>query len=317
MRILVMGGGVIGSVYASMLIGAGHEVVVLARGARLADLQAHGLVLHNAESGDRTVLPVAAVGEVGPGEYFDVVLVAVRAEQLISTLPVLTALTDRSDVVFFGNTADQQGELVAALGGRALCGFPAVGGHRDGDVMRYVLISQQKTMLGEPNGSQTARVRHLREVFRDAGFPTVISASIADWLDGHAAFIVPIAAALYRVGVAPSQLAADRALLRVMVRATRQAFAALRSAGNTEVPANLRILYSLPTAFTVAYWRHVLESPRGELWFGAHCRAAPEEMWTLAQHLQRVVRKTGRATPDLDRLLSHEHAQSWTNSGTP
>ena len=37
MRILVLGAGVIGSVYAGKLLEAGHEVVLLARGSRLAD----------------------------------------------------------------------------------------------------------------------------------------------------------------------------------------------------------------------------------------------------------------------------------------
>ena len=46
MRILVLGAGVIGSVYAGKLLQAGHEVVLLARGRRLADLQSHGLLLH-------------------------------------------------------------------------------------------------------------------------------------------------------------------------------------------------------------------------------------------------------------------------------
>ena len=45
LRVLVLGAGVIGSVYAGKLLQAGHEVVVLARGHRLSDLQAHGLVL--------------------------------------------------------------------------------------------------------------------------------------------------------------------------------------------------------------------------------------------------------------------------------
>ena len=56
MRTLVVGAGVIGSVYAGKLLEAGHEVVLLARGRRLSDLQAYGLVLEDAESGRRTEL---------------------------------------------------------------------------------------------------------------------------------------------------------------------------------------------------------------------------------------------------------------------
>jgi 2-dehydropantoate 2-reductase len=150
-RILVLGAGVIGSVYAGKLLEAGHHVVLLARGPRLVDLQAHGLILEDAESGNRSVLPVPSVSEPAADDRFDLVLVPVRAEQLVTTLPVLTGMNDGSHVLFFGNTANRHAELTAALGQRALFGFPAAGGTRDGPVVKYVLINQQKTMLGEPD----------------------------------------------------------------------------------------------------------------------------------------------------------------------
>jgi len=64
------------------------------------------------------------------------------------------------------------------------------------------------------------------------------------WLLGHATFVVPIAFALYRVDTNASRLAADRDTLRLMVRATRQAFKALQTGGNAEIPANLRTFTS-------------------------------------------------------------------------
>ena len=125
-----------------------------------------------------------------------------------------------------------------------------------------------------------------------------------DWLTAHAAFVVPIAFALYRVGVNPARLAADPVSLRLMVLATRQAFTALRATGNDEIATNLRILYRLPTRVVTGYWRRVFDSPRGELWFGAHCRAAPEEMRDLADQLQETLLRTGHPTPELKRLLA-------------
>jgi 2-dehydropantoate 2-reductase len=53
-RVLVLGAGVVGSAYAGRLLQAGHHVVMLARGQRLADLRAHGLVLEDAQSNHRT-----------------------------------------------------------------------------------------------------------------------------------------------------------------------------------------------------------------------------------------------------------------------
>ncbi|MGB7981726.1 MAG: 2-dehydropantoate 2-reductase N-terminal domain-containing protein [Candidatus Nanopelagicales bacterium] len=305
MRVLVLGAGVIGSVYAGRLLEAGHEVILVARGKRLEDLAAHGLILRDAESGQRLQMPVVAVSQPDPCTHFDLVLVAVRAEQLQDTLPVVTAMTDGSDVLFFGNTAGRQTALVDALGQRAVFGFPAVGGTRDGPSVTYVAIAQQKTMLGEPSGLRTPRARRLHELLDGAGFPTQISPDIDAWLVGHAAFVVPIAFALYRVEVDASRLATDRATMSLMVNGTRQGFTALRSCGNTQIPANLRALYRLPNMLVIAYWARVLAGPRGELWFAAHTRTARDEMHTLAQHLHTAIRATGRPTPDLDQLLNN------------
>ena len=304
MQILVFGAGVIGSVYAGKLQQAGHEVVVLARGSRLADLQEHGLVLEDAKSGHRDVLAVPAFSGIPAGDRYDLVIVPVRSEQLSGTLPILTAMTDRSDVLFFGNTIGREAELTDALGDRALFGFPAAGGVRDGPAVRYVLIKQQTTMLGEQTRTITPRAKHLQAIFHDAGFDTKISTNIDNWLLGHTAFVVPIAYALYRVGTDAGKLATDPDNMRLMVRATREAFTALRASGNTEIPTNLQTLYRLPTAFVVAYWRRVLASARGELWFAAHSRAAVEEMRILADELVDTLRTIGRPTPALDLLLN-------------
>jgi 2-dehydropantoate 2-reductase len=277
----------------------------MARGRRLSELQAHGLVLEDAESGQRTEVAVPSPSEPVAGDRYDLVMVPVRYEQLAGTLPILLGMTDDSDVLFFGNTLGRQAELVAAIGGRALFGFPAAGGVRDGPVVRYALIRKQKTMLGEASGATTPRVRLLREVLETAGFPTKISASMDGWMLGHTAFVVPVGFALYRVGTDAARLATDADTVRLMVRATREAFRVLVATGNAEIPANLRLLFlHLPIAFIVKYWQRVLVGPRGELWFAAHSRAAPEEMRVLADELRRALLHIGRPTPNLDAILS-------------
>ncbi|RDI19476.1 2-dehydropantoate 2-reductase [Rhodococcus sp. AG1013] len=305
MRVLVFGAGVIGSVYAGKLLQAGHDVSLLARGQRLGELRSNGLILDDrGADGNRVALDVRYTG-TPEGERYDLVLVAVRAEQLVDTLPVLAAMADGTDVLFFGNTAGRESEIIAALGDRVFFGFPAVGGTRTGPVVEYVMIGRQKTMLGEANGTITPRIRQIRAELNRAGFSTAISTDIAGWLLAHAAFVVPIAFALFRVGTDPARLAADRPVLRLMVRATRQGFAALRAGGNTEIPANLSALYRMPNVFVVSYWRRVFAGPRGELWFAAHTRAASDEMRLLVGGLLTAVHSSGRATPDLD-LLTRE-----------
>lgn len=300
----MLGAGVVGSVYAGKLELRGHEVTLLARGHRYSQLRAEGVVLEEATSGERVVLPMHAVSEVS-NERYDLALVTVRFEQLNSTFGLLrTAIANGSDVLFFGNVAGRPAELASDLGSRVLFGFPAVGGVRAGSVVRYVTISQQKTMLGELNGETTPRVLRLKKMFDDAGFSVRICADVDAWMLAHASFILPIVFSLYRCGTDAAALAADPGAVRLMVRATRQGFAALRSRGNAEVPTNLRVLYSLPGPAVVAYWRRVFASPRGEQWFAAHARASPVEMRCLAMQLQTALTRGGGDTPELDWLLS-------------
>jgi 2-dehydropantoate 2-reductase len=78
-------------------------------------------------------------------------------------------------------------------------------------------------MLGELDGTTSSRIRRLRTLFNEAGFSAAITRNIDGWLTAHAAFIVPIAFALYRVDGDARRLASDHTSLQLMVRATRQA----------------------------------------------------------------------------------------------
>ena len=153
----------------------------------------------------------------GAGDSFDLVLVALRQDQFTTALPQLLAVNDSATVLFFGNTAGCSDDLSSALGRRAVFGFPAVGGARAGGVVRFVLIRQQRTMLGEADGTSSPRLEELRTLFEEAGFSTEITRHIDRWLAAHAAFIVPIAFALFRVGGDAQRLAADRSSLQLMV----------------------------------------------------------------------------------------------------
>jgi 2-dehydropantoate 2-reductase len=302
MRILVVGAGVIGSVYAARLLEAGHTVTVCARGRRLAQLRDGGLILQDAETGRRAAHKVDAVA-TPDGVACDLALVAVCRDQMVSTLPLLANMD--ADVMYFGNAAGLTQTLAGAIGKRTLFGFPAAGGVREDAVVRFVVIRAQKTMVADSDQLRSARIRNVAQMFESAGFPTTISIDPEGWLTAHAAFVVPIQLALCRVDVQPHRLAADQALLTTMVRATRQAFRALQAVDNTEIPRNLRALYLLmPERFAAWYWRNTLASTRGELWFAAHTRAAPEELASLAGALCAAVDASGRRAPDLEALLN-------------
>lgn len=133
MKILIYGAGVLGSVYAALLHGADHEVAILARGQRLADIRKHGVILEDSQSGKRMASRVPAVEKLGPEDDYDLAVVVMRKNQVARVLPSLAENQRIPTVLFLMNNAAGPDEFVRALGReRVLLGFPGVGGRASG-----------------------------------------------------------------------------------------------------------------------------------------------------------------------------------------
>ena len=91
MRLLIYGAGVLGSLYAARLQAAGHPVALLARGQRLANLRAHGIVLEDARTGERTTTNVEVVEQLASEDAYDLIIVLMRKNQIDAILPALAA----------------------------------------------------------------------------------------------------------------------------------------------------------------------------------------------------------------------------------
>jgi 2-dehydropantoate 2-reductase len=173
MNILVYGAGVVGTLYAARLRGAGHEVTILARGSRLADIRRDGLVLEDVVAGNRTITRVAVAERLLAEDSYDMALVAVRRDQLASIMPDLASNRVIPFVLFMLNNPQGSVGLLDTLGSeRVLLGFPGAGGTLEGQVVHYAMIAQQPTTVGEPSGKQSTRLRFLAEALRGSGFRT-------------------------------------------------------------------------------------------------------------------------------------------------
>ena len=306
MRILVYGAGVIGTLYGARLQQAGNEVVVVARGTRLQDVRASGLVIEDVGSGARETIPVGSIAELLPDDAYDLVIVPVRRDELSSVLEPLARSRATRVILFFGNNAQGADALTERLGSdRVVLGFPGAGGQLVHECVRYLMIPEQRTTLGEIDGGSSQRIRRLAFVFKAAGFPVVISSDMQAWLKTHAAFVTSVAAAVYIARGDARAVASDDALLRLMVRAIRETFRTLRQTGAREVPWNLRLLHELmPEWFAVRYWRKAFRGPLGQFSFAAHSNAARDEMEQLAADVWRLIcnGQGSLPTPCLERL---------------
>lgn len=301
-RVLVIGGGVIGTVYGGQLAAAGHDVSLLVRGIRLDELSRAGLRLQR--SGGLVANPEVEVLDAMPQDVFDLLIVAVRREQ--ASAAVQEAASVRADtVLLFGNFAGMTSELAATIGpDRVIAGFPGVGGRLDADVVVYVMIRQQQTVVGPLDTAGVERAQAIASLLRGAGFPVVLKSDVDGWLSSHAALVVPMAAAIRAAGGQASVLADRGDLLRLAVRATRAVYRDQRNRRRLVANFNLRLLYlQMPVWFAVSYWSRELRGQFGELAFAAHTRHAWNEMAALGSWLRSTLAPDGAAVQALDRLM--------------
>jgi 2-dehydropantoate 2-reductase len=306
MRILVYGAGVQGSLNGARLFEAGHDVALLARGRRLADLRAHGVILEDLIAKRRTATLVPVVDRLAPDDTYDLVMVPVRREQVASVLPALAGARQVPTILFLHNHAGGTEQLIAAVGRkRVLLGFPGAGGPREGLEVKYLLVRQQRTTLGEIDGAVSARVQQISEVLRTAGFPVAISQNMDAWLKTHAMFVTAVCGALYCAGADNRQLAQSTETLALFADGVREGLRLVRTLGLSPAPLNLRAIFLwVPKAITIAYWRRLFGSMRRQYYFAEHAQVAWLEMKALSNEVRAVLSVSAANEPAFDRLCS-------------
>src|SRR6185503_5237343 len=102
----------------------------------------NGLRVRDILDGELTTTAAEVVKGVGAAPY-DLVLVAVRSDQLTTAAARLAGLTGQPTVLFFGNNPAGRAAINVQIPGRVFLGFPGIGGTITDGEARYVRISQQ------------------------------------------------------------------------------------------------------------------------------------------------------------------------------
>lgn len=249
-KILIYAAGVLGSVYAARLHEAGHDVTLVARGARLAHLREHGIQLAPGNSSEVTTVRVPLV-ETATGSY-DLILVLVRARQVAAVLDALESV--EGDVLFLVNWAGGFAPLAEGIGAaRVVLGAPTTGGVMDGQLVRYRVASPLNRLITMAIGERGPRYERIRAIFASAGIRTRVQPNMEAWLATHAAFQVPLSLAVTKAG-GTRALAADREGIRAMVREYRTVLPA------KPVPSAFGLLRIAPEWLLMALFRRMLLS---------------------------------------------------------
>lgn len=307
MRLLVVGAGPIGSLYAGRLALAGHEVELAARGERLGALRDSGLRLVDGATGREERAPLRVVEAGAPAAAYDAAIVAVRSERLAAALPALEALRGAACLVTMVNQPDGGAAAAARLGAeRLVLGFPGATAsiRPDGSVAYGVAPGfAQRTTFGDAAGGASPRCRCLAEACGAAGFPSALSADMPAWLRTHAAFIGPVGVALAFMAGSLEALASDRAAIALMVDGIREGLAALRASGSRIEPARLRALLA-PRSLVLALASALLRSKSMAPVLGGHAAVSRDEMRELIGASLARAREAGMPRAALEGLLA-------------
>ncbi|MGE4219372.1 MAG: 2-dehydropantoate 2-reductase [Alphaproteobacteria bacterium] len=197
MKVCIFGAGSVSGMAGARMARAGIDVTLVARGAHLRAIQANGLTIRDQEGGF-TVRP-PATDDTGALGVQDVVILGVKAHTIAPALPqILPLIGPQTTVVpaingipwwYFHalpgphagrslNSVDCGGRIMAAIDPARLLGcvvyvattIPEPGVIEHGSGGRYV--------LGEPDGSDSARRHAVSSLFAAAGLTAPLSPDI-------------------------------------------------------------------------------------------------------------------------------------------
>lgn len=230
-RIAIVGGGAMGSVFAALFASAGYDPVVISRpGAHIDAIASDGLRLEGA-SGDRTARLRALSAPLA--EVFDLIILAVKATQVAEAInglgpmigPQTTLLAMQNGLGAADLVADAFGADQVAVGIAAGFGASvAAPGHARHAGMGAIQI-------GAYRGLPAGRVAEITRLWQGAGFKAEAASDIVSmqWekLICNASFSAPCAI----TGLTVGEALADPALGPICLEAGAEAWRIARAAG--------------------------------------------------------------------------------------
>jgi 2-dehydropantoate 2-reductase len=309
MRYLIAGAGVTGCYTAWRMQEKGMDVTLLARGEKLERFGREGIQLQELFSGTRHT---ARVPLMGPDERkpFDSVLVFVQANHVHTILPTLAEIPEAQRFAFMGNNTGGFEQAGNALGrDRVLSGFGSVGGTWKDAICVYVDAPSQdaapydRFVLGAPFVESLKEREVLQADLTAGGFYATVYEPIQDWHLTHAAFVSCLAAALYRCDTDNYRLANDRPTLTLTLRATKEAFRALRAAGHTLLPRKMAIMGFMPIPLLRGRVAATLNTRFAEIGLAGHADVARDEMRSLGRDILAIAERSSVRCDALRELL--------------
>ncbi len=260
MKILVFGAGVIGTTYAWQLSEAGCDVSLLVRKIRQVRYSHSGVNISCTDMRGKktknvqTVFRPRTVDRLDPKDAYDLIIVTVRNTQFNDVLPYIAKNSGDSHILFFGHFWNEFSTISKHLpAGRYFFGFPGMaGGGRSDNGINCFLFGNGNTMLGEPDGKQTRRLRDTALIMGKADMRPKISGKIIPWLKTNYVWPAASFGAICKAGSARA-FAANNGMIRQSAMAIREGLRVCEKKGVRPSGIFPFVLFYLPAFFVVPF----------------------------------------------------------------
>lgn len=278
---------------------------MLARGNRLSELQANGVIIRNPKNGKEENAKVKVIDKLLPDMNYDYIFVVMQRTQVSSVIDALAANSSKN-IVFVVNTALGYGEWLNKLGSKLIIGFPSAGGERINGTVNYfvgngLMRGFQTTTFGEAKGGYSQRVKRIITMFRGAGIPSVYCNNMDGWQKTHVAMVTCIANALYEFNCDNKQLSASYKSVKMMILGIKEGFAVLKRLGVKTTPIKLNFFH-FPASLLAFFFKLFMKTQLAETTMAKHCIVAKTEMICLQKEFDVLINKSGLKTPNIDKL---------------
>lgn len=196
MRILVVGAGVIGSIYGWQLQKAGCEVTHLIRKSKIdlynsSGIQMRCLDLRTSKGNcfEERYQP-EFVDTISESEDYDFILVAVNSNQIEDVLVMLKKYSGSAHIVFLQNMRPGDDEIIAEYFDPTqyfiAYPFKAGGGRKDNQIDGVIFgMPMTDTVIGEVDGSISSRIKAFHHLLKIANMNPKIISDIIPYIRTH------------------------------------------------------------------------------------------------------------------------------------
>ncbi len=306
MKIVILGTGNMGSIFAARLIQAGHEVLLVARNERLRELLQNGLRIQHQYSGKLDHFSPEVFPELTPDMEADLILVMVQHPHVGAIMPALTQHPCQR-ICFMFNCSEMNPAWQEGLGKRLVWGFPsALAGTKDG-IVRYLFLPGwlrflQITTVGVTEGGDSQVAKTIVEVLNKSKIAAAFHPDMRSWLMSHTGLMLPgmiLGESKHKAG---QKQALTWAEARKMMQAQKECFSVVQASEGQVTPLNMRLLTFVPGFMgAIAVWL-LSRTPAYAQAVVDHVDHGHDEMLTMFEGIKTNAARTNTPTPALDAL---------------